>query len=103
MNVMGTYLDPKGRTVLALDESLDVTQAVTLASSLLSLRGKDIIVDASKVRHFGAQCGQVLVAAQKTWANAGKGMRFGSASAEFLECLRLLGLTSHFPTDEHHA
>jgi len=99
---MGTYLDPKGRTVLALEESLDVTQAVGLASSLLSLRGKDIIIDASSVKHCGAQCGRVLISAQKTWANAGKGMRFGSVSTEFLECLRLLGLTSHLPIDEHH-
>jgi chemotaxis protein CheX len=99
---MGTYLDPKGRTVLALEESMDVTQAVALANSLLSLRGKDLIIDASSVKHCGAQCGQVLVAARKSWANAGKGMRFGSVSPEFLESLRLLGLTSHLPIDEHH-
>jgi chemotaxis protein CheX len=97
---MPTYLDTKGRTVLALDESLDVTQASGLASSFLSLRGKDIIIDASGVKHFGAQCGQVLLAAKKSWDKAGHGLRFAGVSPEFIECLRLLGLMSHLPIEE---
>ena len=97
---MPTKLDAKGRTVLSLADTLDVTHAGPLAGDLLALRGKDIIVDASQVRHLGAQCGQVLLAAKRFWSDAGKALRLVDASAEFLEGLRLLGLTSFLPVEE---
>ena len=99
--LMSTRLDAKGRTVLALEAGLDVTQSKTLADALLKLRGKDIVVDASEVQHLGAQCGQVLVSAKRTWTADGRAMRFEQASAEFNEGLRLLGLTSILPVEEH--
>lgn len=99
--MMTTHLDAKGRTVLALDPTLDVTHASSLANTLLSLRGKNIIVDASGVQHLGAQCGQVLIAAKRTWLADGNALRLSSASPEFAEHLRLLGLTSLLPVEEH--
>jgi anti-anti-sigma regulatory factor len=98
---MATHLDPKGRTILALEAMLDVTHAATLLSSLLALRGKDLIVDASEVQHLGAQCGQLLVSAKRTWSADGHSMRLEKASNEFAENLRLLGLTSLLPVEEH--
>lgn len=99
---MNTHLDIKGRTVLALDPMLDVTHAATLAGLLLGLRGKDIIVDASEVQHLGAQCGQILVSAKRTWNSDGRAIRLEKASAEFIENIRLLGLTSLLPVEEHN-
>ena len=98
---MPTQLDAKGRTVLSLNESLDVTQASPLVGALLALRGKDIIIDASQVRHLGAQCGQVLLSAKRCWADAGRALRLSAPSAEFLESLRLLGLSSLLPVEEN--
>ena len=98
---MTTHLDAKGRTVLALDESLDVTHAAPLHQSLTALRGKDIIVDASKVIHLGAQCAQVLLAAKRAWSDNRKAMRITAPSAAFLEGLRLLGLTPLLPVEEN--
>jgi chemotaxis protein CheX len=98
---MTTRLDAKGRTVLALDATLDVTHAAPLAGLLLGLRGKDIIIDASEVQHLGAQCGQLLVSAKRTWKTDGHALRLEKASADFVENLRLLGLTSLLPVDEH--
>ena len=98
---MTTRLDAKGRTVVALDAALDVTQAGSLRSTFLALRGKNIVVDASEVQHLGAQCGQILLSAQKTWGADGCAMRLDKASAGFTEGLRLLGLTSLLPVEEH--
>jgi chemotaxis protein CheX len=98
---MNTRLDSKGRTVLALDPTLDVTHAAALATLLLGLRGKDIIVDASAVQHLGAQCGQLLVSAKRTWTTDGRAIRFEKSSSEFVENIRLLGLTSLLPVEEH--
>lgn len=98
---MNTRLDAKGRTVLALDPTLDVTHAATLAGLLLGLRGKNIIVDASEVQHLGAQCAQLLVSAKRTWGTDGQALRFEKPSAEFIENIRLLGLTSLLPVEEH--
>ena len=97
---MTTRLDAKGRTVVALDAALDVTQATSLKGTFVALRGKDIVVDASEVQHLGAQCGQILISARKTWSADGRAMRVEKASAGFLEGLRLLGLTSHLPVEE---
>ena len=97
---MTTRLDAKGRTVVVLDAALDVTQASPLKGAFLALRGKDIAVDASEVQHLGAQCGQVLVSAKKTWGADGRAMRVEKASPGFVEGLRLLGLTSHLPVEE---
>ena len=98
---MNTHLDSKGRTVLALVPALDVTHAATLADLLLGLRGKDIVVDASEVQHLGAQCGQLLVSAKRTWTTDGHAIRLEKASAEFIKNIRLLGLTSLLPVEEH--
>ncbi len=97
---MTTRLDAKGRTVVALDATLDVTQAAPLRGVLLALRGKDIVVDASEVQHLGAQCGQILLSAKKTWSADGRAMPLERASAGFTEGLRLLGLSSLIPAEE---
>jgi chemotaxis protein CheX len=97
---MPINLDAKGRTVISLDESLDVTHAASLARAFMTARGKDILVDASRVNHLGAQCSQILLSAKRTWALDGHVMRVGNPSPAFNECFRLLGLTSLLPIEE---
>jgi chemotaxis protein CheX len=98
--LMSTHLDAKGRTIFMLDETLDLTHASQLAQSFLGMKDKDIIVDASNVKHLGAQCGQVLLSAKRFWSDAGKSLKLVNPSAEFNESMRLLGLKSHIPVEE---
>ncbi len=79
---------------LALAETLDITAAGDLARKLLALRGLPIAIDASGVRHIGAQCGQVLLSAARTWEADAQAFGLLDPSAEFTEGLRLLGLAS---------
>jgi len=77
---------------LQLPAVLDLTAAAPLAKSLLSRRGAELSVDASRVNRVGAQCLQVLVAAAETWKTDGVGLRLVKPTPEFLEGSRLLGI-----------
>ncbi|MDZ4373919.1 MAG: STAS domain-containing protein [Phenylobacterium sp.] len=83
---------------LALGESLDMTAAGPLAKALLSRRGQPLDLDASEVRRLGAQCLQVLLSAQATWAADGADFQVTSASPEFVEGLALMGASQLCPT-----
>ena len=85
---------PASAPPLALNEMLDMTAAGDLARKLLTLRGLPVAIDASGVRHIGAQCGQVLLSAARTWDADAQAFSLLNPSAEFAEGLRLLGLTS---------
>lgn len=86
----GRARKPSGK--LQLPEVLDMTAAAPLAQSLLSHRGSELSIDASKVQRVGAQCVQVLLAAAATWQADGKRISLLKPSAEFLEGGRLLGV-----------
>jgi chemotaxis protein CheX len=77
---------------LQLPEVLDLTAATPLAQSLLSRRGAELSVDASRVRRVGTQCLQVLLAAAATWKTDGLRLRLVKPTPEFLEGGRLLGI-----------
>ncbi len=77
---------------LQLAEVLDLTAAAPLAKSLLSSRGSEIDIDASRVKRVGAQCLQVLIAAEATWNADGKSFQVVKPSEEFLDGSRLLGI-----------
>lgn len=80
--------------VYRLDERLDLRAATPLARDLLALRGADLLLDATAVRHIGAPALQVIRAAARTWAE--DGFRFGlqTPSDEMVEQLHLLGFTA---------
>jgi chemotaxis protein CheX len=77
---------------MQLPAVLDLTAAAPLAKSLISRRGAELSVDASRVNRVGAQCLQVLVAASETWKTDGMRLRLLNPSPEFLEGSRLLGI-----------
>lgn len=68
---------------LSLPAVLDLAQAETLKSALLPMRGRSIIVDASRVERLGGLCLQVLLSAEKTWAQDGHALKIADPSAEF--------------------
>jgi chemotaxis protein CheX len=74
-----------------LPASLDLAAAAPLASQLLGLRGQPLELDAGEVRRLGGQCLQVLLAARGTWVSDGQAFAITHPSAEFVECLALMG------------
>ena len=77
--------------VFQLPDRLDHSAAAVLAKLFLEKRGADLIVDASSVEVFGAQCLQVLISASRTWKADGWRMTLNERSPLFDEQLRLLG------------
>jgi chemotaxis protein CheX len=77
---------------LRLPSVLDLRAAAPLVAEFASLRGRPISLDASGVAQVGAQCVQVLVSAQQTWARDGVLLTLMNPSGAFLEALRILGV-----------
>jgi chemotaxis protein CheX len=95
---------------LVLPNILDLKVAVPLAEGLLSMRGSDLVIDASRVERVGGQCLQVLVSAAATWQADGLAMDYANSSDAFHEGLAVLGVklddllgAHHIPTDERTA
>lgn len=75
----------------SLPPILDLPAAAPLAKELLAARGAAISIDASQVERFGALCLQVLLSAQKTWADDGKRLFVVSPSVAFTQGLARFG------------
>jgi chemotaxis protein CheX len=76
---------------LRLPAVMDLNAAGPLVEALLDLRGQDVTLDASGVERLGAQCLQVLLSAQTTWAHDGRRLVMDQPSAEFTAVVTLLG------------
>ena len=89
---------PDSSALLRLGQVLDLNAAAPLANELLSLRGRDVDVDASAVERVGAQCLQVLLSARATWDADGRAFALVAPSSEFTSTLALLGapIGQHF-------
>lgn len=79
-----------------LAPALDMAAARPLAHELLAARGADLSIDASEVRHLGAQCLQVLASAALTWQADRAGFTLVDPSSAFMRDARLLGLDAIF-------
>jgi chemotaxis protein CheX len=76
---------------LTLASVLDLRAAAPLRAALLERRGEAMEVDASEVERLGGLCLQVLLAAQRTWAEDGHAFSISGRSDGFREAIRLLG------------
>jgi chemotaxis protein CheX len=87
---------PSPSHTLTLPAALDPDVAATLSRTLNNCRGEDLVIDASYVQKLGAQCFQVLHAAQQTW-NADKRLfSLVNGPARFLEELSGFGAEQAF-------
>ncbi|MGB7269858.1 MAG: STAS domain-containing protein [Albidovulum sp.] len=68
---------------LILPARLDLTQAEALRQACLARRGQPLCIDAGGVRHLGALCLQVLLAAAKDWRQHGLDLQIAPRSAGF--------------------
>ncbi|HXQ16336.1 MAG TPA: STAS domain-containing protein [Caulobacteraceae bacterium] len=87
--------------LLQLPASLDLAAASPLAIQLLGLRGQSLRLDAGEVRRLGGQCLQVLLAARETWASDGQSFAIANSTAEFAECLALMGASDLVDAASH--
>jgi chemotaxis protein CheX len=77
---------------LKLSAVLDLNEASVLHGKLTSLRGSDLVLDASGVERVGVQCAQVLVAGQRAWTQDGKSFLVEKASDAFQKTMQLIGI-----------
>ncbi|MBW9090116.1 STAS domain-containing protein [Rhizobium wenxiniae] len=78
---------------LALSPILDLNEASALHGKLMSMRGKDIVIDASAVERVGVQCVQVLVAGAAAWQADKKSFLVEKASDAFEKTIALIGIS----------
>ncbi len=77
---------------LALSPVLDLNEASALHGKLVSMRGSDLVIDASAVERVGVQCVQVLVAGAKAWEADKKSFLITKASDAFDKAMQLVGI-----------
>ncbi len=83
-----------------LPARLDLSTAAALAETLKAHRGGDVVLDAGKVTHLGTPGLQVLLAARKSWANAGHALALQALPEGVASQLATLGLApSDIATD----
>lgn len=71
---------------------LDLRAAVPLQRMLLAERGTNLRLSGARVQRLGAQCLQVLLSAQATWAADGKTLTIIEPSTEFTSSVEQFGL-----------
>ncbi|MGV2102664.1 MULTISPECIES: STAS domain-containing protein [unclassified Rhizobium] len=82
----------KSGKTLNLAAVLDLNEATALRDKLLSMRGSDIVIDASGVERVGGLCAQVLMAAEKTWDQDKQSFKFSKVSDAFEKTMQLVGV-----------
>jgi chemotaxis protein CheX len=81
-----------GSGTLQLSAVLDLNEASVLHGKLTSMRGSDIVIDASGVERVGVQCAQVLVAGKRAWEEDKKSFLVEKASDAFEKTMQLIGI-----------
>jgi len=77
---------------LKLSAVLDLNEASTLHSTLLTMRGRNLVIDASGVERAGVQCVQVLMAGAKAWEEDKKTFTIAKVSDAFQKTMQLIGV-----------
>ncbi|HEV7434955.1 MAG TPA: STAS domain-containing protein [Pseudorhizobium sp.] len=77
---------------LKLSPTMDLNEASALHAKLLSMRGGNIVIDASQVERLGVQCAQVLVAGARAWRADKKSYVVKQGSDAFAKTMQLIGI-----------
>jgi chemotaxis protein CheX len=78
--------------VLQLGAILDLKAASPLHLQLLTLRGRDLVLDASEVSRLGGLCLQVLLSAVTAWRSDGRTLATTHPSDPFARAIELFGV-----------
>lgn len=86
---------------LKLPPVLDLNEATVLHGKLMSMRGRDLAIDASDVERVGVQCAQVLIAGARAWQADKKSYVVEKTSDAFAKTMQLIGIdTDHLVAKE---
>jgi chemotaxis protein CheX len=77
--------------VLTLPEVMDLKAATPLAQRLIDFQGRPLMLDASRVKHLGGLCLQVLLSARLSWSVDRLALSIKDPSTAFSEALELFG------------
>jgi chemotaxis protein CheX len=77
---------------LNLAPVLDLNEASVLHRTLIEMRGRGIVIDASAVERAGALCVQVLMAGAKSWEEDKHAFTFSKVSDAFTKTTQLIGV-----------
>lgn len=87
---------------ITLPTELDIKAAGPLASQLLALRGRDVMLNASQIERVGAQCLQILLSAAATWTADASELTISEPSPAFTDAIEIAGLEiSNFTARNH--
>jgi chemotaxis protein CheX len=78
---------------ISLQPKLDLRAAGPLREELLAHANDDVVLDAASVSQLGALALQVIRAAARSWAEAGRSLTLVGASTDLADQLSLLGFT----------
>jgi len=78
---------------VVLAPKLDLAAASALLTSLSSHDAPELVIDMSQVKHLGALCLQVLLAAAKTSNSQNRTMTLTNTSDRVIDQMRLMGMT----------
>ena len=81
-------------SLLTLPDTLDMRAAGPLLELVRSRRGAPLRIDGSRVERLGAQCLQVLLAAQAAWAEDGHLFDIRDSSTALQDGFALMGAHS---------
>ncbi len=81
-----------GATEITLSSVLDFSSSGELFSELRDHVGNGVILDGSGVRHLGAPCVQVLMAAARAWESEGVPFAIDQRSEAFVLGLERMGI-----------
>lgn len=79
-------------TTLALAPRLDLMHAEHACTEIRACAGQDLVLDAGRVTHLGALGLQILLAAARSWRDAGLALTIAPRSTAFDDALVLFGL-----------
>jgi chemotaxis protein CheX len=85
---------------LVLEPVLDLKAAEPLKVALLEHQGDALSLDASHVQRLGGLCLQLLLAARRSWAEAGQTLVVTPRSAAFDDAVALFGARGRFDQDD---
>lgn len=94
-----TEIDAAGTATLMLAPKLDLRGAAPLRDEIAAHVGRDLVLDASAVTHFGALALQVIRAAARSWGEAGHNLTMRNVSTGLADQLDLLGHSPQSLTD----
>ncbi|AVL52016.1 STAS domain-containing protein [Roseobacter denitrificans] len=78
---------------IVLGPKLDLAAASGLTATLRDCKDKEVVLDLTEVKHFGALCMQAMISAAVTAQSEDRKITITNASDRVLDQMRVMGMT----------